>query len=139
MYARRPVSISLAGKMGNKMSMLLEIHPEAGLLNVAATGEFSLKEAKRTFLQMLEAVALHKIKKVLFDGRQLVGKPQTMERFYYGEFAARSVADFRERGVSGATRFAYVLREPVLDPQRFGENVAANRGMDVKAFDERAG
>jgi hypothetical protein len=31
--------------------------------------------------------------------------------------------------------FAYVLKEPVLDPQRFGQTVAVNRGMNVKTFD----
>ncbi|MGO8987644.1 MAG: hypothetical protein ACLQGU_07215 [bacterium] len=98
-------------------------------------GKFSLEEAKRTFLEMLEAVALHKTEKVLFDGRKLIGKPKTMERFYYGEFAAQTVADYAERGVSRTTQFAYVLREPVLDPQRLGEDVAVNRGMVVKAFD----
>jgi len=98
-------------------------------------GKFSLIEAKRTFLEMLEAVALHKTKKVLFDGRELAGKPETMERFYYGEFAANTVAGFADRGVSPATQFAYVLKEPVLDPRRFGETVASNRGMLVKAFD----
>ena len=117
------------------MSMLLEIRPESGLLNVDATGKFSLKEAKRTFLELIEAVALHKAKKVFFDGRKLIGKPEIMERFYYGEFAARAVWDFAERGVSPATRFAYVLKEPVLDPGRFGETVAVNRGMAVRAFD----
>ncbi len=115
--------------------MLLEIRAESGLLNVDAMGKFSLEEAKRTFLEMLEAVALHKTEKVLFDGRKLIGKPKTMERFYYGEFAAQTVADYAERGVSRTTQFAYVLREPVLDPQRLGEDVAVNRGMVVKAFD----
>ncbi len=120
------------------MSMLLEIHVEARLLNIVATGKFSLNEAKRTFLQMLEAVKLHKSEKVLFDGRKLIGNPTTMERFYYGEFAALSVAEFGKRGVSRATPFAYVLREPVLDPGRFGETVAVNRGMHVKVFDSLA-
>ena len=117
------------------MSMQLEMRPESGVLNVDATGQFSLNEAKRTFLEMLEAVALHKTGRVLFDGRKLLGKPESLERFYYGEFAAKSVRDFAARGVSGGTRFAYVLSEPVLDPKRFGENVAVNRGMLVKAFD----
>ena len=58
-----------------------------------------------------------------------------MERFYYGEFAAQTVAKFTSRGVSGSTQFAYVLEVPVLDPGRYGETVAANRGMLVKAFD----
>jgi hypothetical protein len=116
------------------MSMLLQIHPESGLLNVVATGKFSLEEAKRTFLQMVQAIALHKSKKVLFDGRQLTGNPKTIERFYYGKFAAQTVLASVEQGVSAALPFAYVLREPVLDPERFGETVAVNRGMNVKAF-----
>ena len=133
---RPPLSCcTLAGKAGDKMSMLLEIRPESGLLKVDAKGKFSLKEAKRTFLEMLEAVALHKTKKVYFDGRKLIGKPEIMERFYYGEFAAVTVWDFAEQGVSRSTKFAYVLREPVLDPRRFGETVAVNRGMVVRAFD----
>lgn len=111
------------------------MRPDADLLEVRATGEFSLDEAQRTFSEMMEAVALHKTKRVLFDGRTMTGNPQTLERFYYGEFAAATVAQRKTRGASGATRFAYVLKEPVLDPERFGETVAANRGMDVKAFD----
>jgi hypothetical protein len=118
------------------MDIILEVRPESGCLTVGAMGEFSLQEAKRTFLEMLEAVARHQIRKVLFDGRRLTGDPQTIERFYYGEFAADSVLQFKDRGVSPATKFAYILQEPVLDPQRFGETVAVNRGMLVKAFDD---
>jgi len=118
------------------MRMKLDICPESGFLRVGAVGEFSLEEARRTFLEMLETVAQHKVEKVLFDGRGLVGEPRTIERFYYGQFAARAVAESIERGrFSRSPQFAYVLEEPVLDPQRLGENVAVNRGMFVKAFD----
>src|SRR5436190_19059931 len=118
-----------------RQSMMLQIHPESGLLNVVATGEFSLEEAKRTFLQTLEASARHACNKVLFDGRRLTGHPEMMERFYYGEFAAETVINLDVPGVSAVTQFAYVLKEPVLDPKRFGETVAKNRGMNVKSFD----
>jgi hypothetical protein len=117
------------------MNIQLEIRPEPGFLSVGATGTFSLDEAKRVFLEMLEAVALHKTQRVLLDGRQLRGEPEVLERFLYGEFAAKSVRDFEVKGVSRSTRFAYVLKEPVLDPKRFGENVAVNRGMIIKVFD----
>jgi hypothetical protein len=117
------------------MGMLLEISPDSGFLSVGASGEFSLPEAKRTFLEMLEAIGRHKFRKVLFDGRPIAGAPQTIERFYFGEFAAHSVLKFKERTASPNIKFAYVLREPVLDPQRFGETVAKNRGMSVMAFD----
>ena len=126
----------MAGKAGVKMSMKLKVCPESGFLRVDAVGKFSLGEAKRTFLEMLEAVAQHKVRKVLFDGRGLAGEPKTMERFFYGEFVARAIAEFADRGmVSRATQFGYVLDEPVLDTQRFGETVAVNRGMFVKTFD----
>jgi hypothetical protein len=118
------------------MSMRQEMRPDADLLEVRATGEFSLDEAKRVFVEMMEAVSLHKAKRVLFDGRTLTGNPQTMDRFYYAEFAAATAARFKTRDASGPTRFAYLLKEPVLDPERFGENVAANRGMLVQAFDD---
>src|SRR5215831_16711056 len=117
------------------MSLQQDIRPDSGILRVLATGEFSLEEAQRTFLEMMEAVALHKTEQVLIDGRTIKGNPRTMERFYYGEFAATTVADYRERGMSPATRFAYVLKEPVLDPDRFGETVAVNRWMRLRVFD----
>ena len=134
--ARRACSaLSVAGKAGDKMDIIIEMRPESGCLHASAMGEFSLAEAKRTFLEMLEAVARHQVKKVLFDGRRLTGDPETLERFYYGKFAADAVLQFGGRGVAPAIQFAYVLKEPVLDPERFGETVAVNRGMLVKTFD----
>lgn len=118
------------------MGIFLRISAGAGLLRVIAKGEFSLKEAERTFLQILDAVARHKTEKILFDGRELQGDPNTIQRFLYGEFTAHAVARYNTEGrISRASQFAYVLQEPVLDPQRFGEIVAINRGMRVKAFD----
>ena len=122
----------LAGRVGGKMSMNIETCPELDFLRVNATGNFSLEEAKRTFLEMLEAVGRHKAEKVLFDGRRLTGEPNTMERFYYGEFAAQAVRRFADRGVSPGTLFAYVLEEPVLDPRRFGETVARTGACSSK-------
>jgi hypothetical protein len=116
--------------------MILKILPESGVLRVIAAGEFSLEEARRTFLEILDAVAQQKAEKILFDGRELKGDPETMERFFYGEFAAQAVAKYtRQYGAPRAPQFAYVLQEPVLDPRRFGETVAVNRGMRVKVFD----
>ena len=117
------------------MSMLAQIQPESDLLHAVVTGKFSLEEAKRTFLQILEAVALQKSKRVLIDGRELVGNPEVIERFYYGRFAAEMVMSYENRGVSAGTPFAYVLKEPMLDPKRFGETVAINRCMNAKAFE----
>jgi hypothetical protein len=122
-------------EVGGKMGMILEISAEPGFLNVCARGEFSLAEAQKTFVEMLEVIAQHKTEKVLFDGRRLVGNPKFIERFFYGKFAAQAVMEFTDRGVSSLTQFAYVLEIPMLEPQRFAEIVARSRGMNVKAFD----
>lgn len=79
---------------------------------------------------MLEAVAANHSTRVLFDGREITGEPTTIQRFYYGVFAAEETI----RLVQNVPRFAYILKEPVLDPRRIGETVALNRGMKVKTF-----
>jgi hypothetical protein len=114
--------------------MTLEINAGPGSLRAVVSGEFSMAEAKRTFLEILDAVARHRAEKVFIDGRELKGEPKTIERFLYGSFAAHAVTTHPKRAPR-ASQFAYILREPVFDPQRFGETVAVNRGMWVRSFD----
>ena len=117
------------------MSMHVELFPEKEYLRVKVSGEFSLEEAQRTFLEILDGVVRFQAKKVLVDGRELTGSPELIDRFCYGKFTAESVWASMERGVSPATQFAYVLLEPILDPNRFGETVAVNRGLITGTFD----
>lgn len=120
------------------MTMTVQTIPNGDVLHVAAGGPFSLSEAKRTFLDVLHVVEELCLSKVLFDGRQVTGNPAIIERFYYGEFVADEVKKLMERGWPGdAPQFAYVLREPILDPLRLGETVAVNRGVNIRAFDNR--
>jgi len=117
------------------MSVALQMSSESGVLHVRATGRFSLAEAKRAFVEMIGAAAQHKVDKVLIDGRGVEGGPKVMERFYFGEFAANTVINLSLLGSCHYPRVAYVLNEPMLDPGRFGETVAVNRGVQIKAFD----
>src|SRR5215831_2923833 len=114
------------------MSLTLKLDPDRKVLFVSYGGEFTLAEAKDTFHEILDAIVEHKLKKVLIDGRQIVGDPEPLERFYYGKYVADSVLKTVARSGVEVPRFAYVLEEPVLDPMRFGETVAVNRGMRVK-------
>ena len=116
--------------------MRVSISAGSGLLRAMVTGEFALEEAQRTFLEILEAVARHSTDKILLDGRDLTGDPTTIQRFLFSAFTAQAVMSYRRaHRAARALQFAYVLQEPVLDPQRFGETVAVNRGMWVKVFD----
>jgi hypothetical protein len=120
------------------MSMLIKVTAEPRFLRVIASGDFTMAEAERTFLEVIDAVAIHKTGKVLFDGREVIGEPTVMQRFYYSNFAARTVARYAAESGKPAPQFAYVLEEPVLDPNRFGEKVARNRDMNLKVFDNLA-
>jgi hypothetical protein len=116
------------------MVTLENMHFESGLLSAIGSGEFSLEGSKQVFLEMLAAVAQYKAEKVIFDGRKLRGKPNELERFLYAEFAARETHKLiQEHKI--APRFAYVIPAPLRDPNRFGENVAVNRGMNVRTFE----
>jgi hypothetical protein len=116
------------------VSIQHNIHFESGLLRVDASGEFSLEDAKQCFLELLGAVVQYKTEKIFLDGRKVTGKPWDLERFYYGEFAARETRRMvNEHKI--VPRFAYVLHEPLRDPERLGETVAVNRGMNIKVFE----
>jgi len=118
------------------MGMKVKVAERSGTLHVEVTGMYSLEEAQRTFLEILDAVRKQGAERVLLDGRDIEGEPATIERFYYGEFAAQSVSDLIENGWDvKPPQFAYILREPVLDPLRLGETVAVNRGMNIKVFE----
>lgn len=112
-----------------KMSMKLQITAEDCFLRVCVSGEYSLTNANKALVEMFEAVAQHKATKVLVDCRRLTGSPNTMERFEHSEFGAARLSDFSAWG----TRFAYVGMPPLFDPQKFGETVAVNRGVNVKS------
>ncbi len=96
-------------------------------------GPFTLETSKQTFAQLIEEVIEHRIGKVLFDGRSVTRELTTMDRYEYGEFCAEQILKLASYH-SLSPMFAYVLMEPVLDPGHFGETVAVNRGMRVKAF-----
>ena len=117
------------------MEVTCLFYADNNLIHATLGGPFVLSGAKTTFIQILDELVQHRAKKVLIDGRTITGDPKTVERFYYGEFAAAALAEVSERGLSHVPQFAYVLSEPVLDKHRLGETVAFNRGMNVKAFD----
>ena len=117
------------------MSMKIEIEEDEGLLRVIASGGFSMAGAVNRFLEMLDAVERTGAKKILVDGRTVSGNPEVIERFIYGEFAAKAVARYMMGGAARRMpQFAYVLHVPMRDPHRFGETVAVNRGVWIKVF-----
>jgi len=111
------------------------VYVEQGILTAVVGGTFELTLAQRHFLELLNKAVQSGATKVLIDGRQVTGYPSAFERFLYGTFVACASLEILNRENKKLT-FAYVIYEPVHDPQRYGETVAVNGGMDVKAFED---
>lgn len=118
------------------MGMKLKLKPNSEFLLAIVEGKFSLNEAKRAFVEILDATIEHKNTKIIIEGRRLKGSPTTMDRFHFGEFAAQMVSTYSTKGLFPAPTFAFVMKEPIFDPHKFGETVAANRGMNIRVFEE---
>ena len=56
-----------------------------------------------------------------------------MERWECSVYMANKQVEYVSSGELQPLQFAYLGREPFMDPRRFGEIVATNRGVSVKA------
>jgi len=113
------------------MRLTIDSTPEKDLLYIRLDGEFSLSEANKTLLKMFQAVADNNIFKVLVDCRNLKGNPTALERFEHSKFAAEKAHSALKSQNTRMASFAYVGYPPLFDPNRFGETVAVNRGLDT--------
>lgn len=114
------------------MSVAVRLEPREGYLHVVCTGVFNLLGVQRVYRRVLEACAEQGMARVLLDARTLGGSMTIGERY---ELAVL-VADANRAHVAAGhapVRLAVVAVEPLMDPGRFGEDVAHNRGADVKA------
>jgi len=111
------------------------VQVEQSVCNAVVVGEFELTPAEQQFIQILNEAVDKGATKVLIDGRQVTGRPSAFERFLYGTFVACASLEVWYRH-KARLKFAYIIPNPLLDPERFAESVAVNRGMYVKAFDD---
>lgn len=119
------------------MGMASNIRVRPAGLYVSISGDFSLDEARRSFLEIIQCIDDHQVEKILFDGRKITGDPTVIDRFYYGEFAAYAVQRLKEKQrYKKDPIFAYILQLPIADTGRLGETVAINRGMNVKVHED---
>jgi hypothetical protein len=114
--------------------MSLEFHsePKPGYLLVTVSGEFDLFSAKDVSRRSLEACKAHALTKAVVDFRSVTGRVAMPERYDYGVFVAelhiRHAMENKER-----LQVAYVGPAAMIDPGKFGEIVATNRGANIKA------
>ena len=105
-------------------------------LSVNVSGHFSLSNAKKMFTEALEILVDKKLSKLFFNVYKVKGKVTTMDRYNLGEFAAIEAINFLIKGLSKLS-VAFYGAEPIIDPERFGELVAKNRGLSIKVSTDK--
>jgi len=111
------------------MSLNFQIKRESAFILVAGDGEFDLADSKRIIETAIDSALEQKVPRILIDARSVTGKPTTMQRF---EFANHVVTLYRQRERARFIRIAVVGFKPLIDPNRFGETVAVNRGVPLR-------
>jgi hypothetical protein len=113
------------------MTLTVDIEPRPHYLYAAVSGEFSLTAAQAVYDQVVHAALPLAQARILIDARYVTGKPSQEERYALGLFVATE-----QRLMAGKSSFepqvAVLGRQPLVDPNRFGETVAVNRGAKVK-------
>jgi hypothetical protein len=90
------------------------------------SGEFSPQTGKQCIDAMVEVCGQSPISKALLDCRNMTDEIEIMESFMVAKYGVKMV------GV--ITKFALVGREDQMFPDNFVENVAVNRGVNLKLF-----
>ena len=109
------------------MSIEYQVEVQEDYVCLRCKGAYDLKSAKEVFNQAYRITAQQQLNAVLIDVREIAGNPpSTMERFDLGVL----IGEHRDSGIC----LALVGTEPILDPRRFGETVALNRGGWGKGF-----
>jgi hypothetical protein len=113
------------------MSISLKFEPHGGFLLCKASGEFNFEDACSMIQEVLAESGQRGATKVLVDCLQMGGSPTMVERYTLSEFLAREIVELK-----GFPRLAFLGKEPLVDPNRFGELVATNRGVRMKTVEQ---
>lgn len=115
------------------MSQQVNIELKENYLLAVFSGTFELKSNKELMVDILMECINHKLTKLLFDIRGLKGNMSTYERY---NLATYFTGLTRQHPETSKIQIAVVGNTPLIDPNRFGETVAKNHGLNIKVSTE---
>lgn len=111
------------------MSIQYELQVRIDHVCVVCDGDYVFTDALRIIQIALETADRSTLSKILFDWRNVRGQLTTMQRY---ELAEQGANLYAKMPAAGRILIAMVNNEETIDPERFGEEVAINRGVPVK-------
>ena len=112
----------------------LEVEPRVGYLYITLTGGLSLAAAQSAFGELLAAAARQGQPKILIDCSRVHGDWTPADRYAFGAFLATEVQRMAGQFPS-FPRIAIYAVAPLMDPSRYTQTVATNRGAELRASD----
>jgi hypothetical protein len=109
------------------MSYQLTLHEKPGYLHAVIEGENTPENVKGYLQELLEVCSSRKCRRILLEERL---KGEALPVGYVYEIISQ--ASLKAQGLMEAIAFVDVF--PRHENVKFGENVAANRGIPVKSF-----
>jgi hypothetical protein len=100
-------------------------------LLVTLTGDFDITSAMEATAGGLTECWRYRASEVVVDFRSLKGSITTAERYDYASFVSGMMLDHAAK-FGRPLRVAFVGSPNLVDPNKFGETVAVNRGAIVK-------
>ena len=113
------------------MGFQYKVSTEPGRLRVSIEGTFESSLIPEMVGKVLEACREHKPRRLLVDAHRVGGQLSTVDRFQLGVTVASEFMKDVAAGKIPYARIAFLSNEAIADPERFGEKVATNRGMNL--------
>ena len=114
--------------------MQFEVEPRLGYLYATVSGPFTLAPALSGYRTVLQEAARYGVARMLLDCTRVTGEMTVADRLAFGTFMAeeqqRMAAQLPE-----APQVAILAVPPIMDPGRFTQSVANNRGVRMRASD----
>lgn len=107
------------------------------VLYARVAGELDLPRAMRLYQELIQRWRADETPGILIDCRPLVGSLTDLQRYEVGVQVAGSYAALREAG-GALPRIAMLALPPLIEPRRFIQTVASNRGARLRAFESVA-
>jgi hypothetical protein len=109
-----------------------EIEIRLGYVHASVWGVFTLESAKDGFRRILDAAAARGEPRVLIDCTRIGGQMTIQDRLEFGIHMAEQQQLLLAR-LPGGPQIAILAAPPIMDPGRFTQAVANNRGVRMRA------
>lgn len=109
-----------------------DIEIRVGYLHAAISGTFTLESAKEVFRGILRTAAGRGESRILMDCTRITGEMTVQDRLQFGMYMAEQQQLVLAQ-LPGGPQVAILAAPPIMDPGRFTQAVANNRGVRMRA------